>query len=69
MPYFGEKSFLSGYAEGSTGMQVIPDIICVIIKNSEVVYFRSYHKRLQYLKVKDKPDKLMKINRKLFDKL
>jgi hypothetical protein len=66
---FFEKQFVSGYAVGSTGLQFIPDMICAILKKGEVVYFRSYRKRLQYFKVMEDRNKLIAINEKLLDKL
>jgi hypothetical protein len=66
---FFEKQFVSGYAVGSTGLQFIPDMICAIVKDGEVVYFRSYRKRFQYFKVMDDRNKLIAINEKLLDRI
>lgn len=66
---FYEKQFVSGYAVGSTGLQFVPDMICAILKNGQVIYFRSYRKRFQYFKIIDDRNRLIAINEKLLDKL
>jgi len=67
--YFYEKSFFSGYAEGSTGLNVIPAMNIAIISKENVIYFRTYRKRFKYMKIKDDPQQIMNIHRKLFDKI
>ena len=67
--FFYDKDFFSGYARGSTGLQMSVDMRCSILKNGKVIYFRTYGKRYHYFKIIDDKEKLISINQKLFDKL
>jgi len=67
--FFFEKGFVSGYAEGSTGLRIVLSLICTVLKNGKIIYYRSYRKAFPYFKIIDDKEKLISINQKLFDKL
>jgi hypothetical protein len=67
--FFYGVSFQAGYAQGSTGLQVIPDCLLVILSKGEVLYYRNYRKRYGYEKFERRRESKEKFTRKLFDKL
>jgi len=62
-------SFAVGLGEDNTGVNFVPTIDAVILKNRKVVYFKRLKKRFMFGKIKDNPQKMLEINQELFDKL
>ena len=67
--YFYEVDFQADHASGSTGLQLIPNCILVVLKNGTIQYFRVYRKGIACHKFLRDPNKINKFTRKLFDKL